>query len=162
MTGDEAGVVEDVCEGVGGEGEGGEARFQDRGERCGGVRDRGDDQVWARGDEIGERGRMAVKGPGIGDDGDVCGGELGEGFDTVFCDGAEGIQLPETCKGERDAGLEAGNAHLWFREGWCREEGKAFLLAFALTAAVKKVCDVWGELKNLAAEHAFKRDVCGV
>ena len=105
--GDEADVFVDVGEGVRRESEDGEAGFQDRGEGLHAVRDAGDDEVGLGGEDF-----FGVGGPAVVEDVWVAGGELGQGFEAVFCAGAECVELAEGGEGEGDGGLEGGYAHL--------------------------------------------------
>ncbi len=91
---DEAGVVEDVGEGVRGEREEGDAGFQDRGEGFETVGDGGYDEVGCDGCEF-----VGGGGPGVLEDGEVEGGEGGEGFEAVFGVGAEGVEAVEGGEG---------------------------------------------------------------
>jgi hypothetical protein len=109
LAGDEADVEVDVGEGGGREGEDGDVRFEDGGEGFGAIGDAGDDEIGAGVQE----GLLVgfAEGPGVVQDGDVAGGERGDGLDAVFGDGAEGVERAEMGEGEGDGGLEAGDAH---------------------------------------------------
>ncbi len=52
-------------------------------------------------------------------DGEVAGGELGEGFEAISGAGAEVVEAAEGGEGEGDGGLKGGDAH--FGTGY-REE----------------------------------------
>jgi hypothetical protein len=73
--GDEADVFVDVGEGVGGEGQDGEAGLEDRGEGFHAIGDAGEDQICLCGEDL-----FGVGGPAVVEDIGVVGGQLGEGF----------------------------------------------------------------------------------
>ena len=119
MRGDEADVFVDVGEGVRGEGEDGQAGFEDCGEGFHAVGDAGDDEVGLGGEDF-----FGVGGPTVVEDVEILCGQFGEGFEAVFGAGAEGVEAVEGGEGEGDGGLEGGYAHwilsiaLWV-SGWC-------------------------------------------
>ena len=104
--GDEADVVVDIGESVRSEGEYGEAGFEDSGEGFHAVGDAGDDEVGAGGADL-----FSVGGPTVVEDGEVAGGEGGNGFQAVFGDGAEMVEAIQRVEGDGDRGLEGGYAH---------------------------------------------------
>jgi hypothetical protein len=91
---------------VRGEGEDREAGFQDRGQRFHAVGDAGDDEVG-----LGCKDFFGVGGPAVVENVEVSGGEFGEGFEAIFCAGAECVELVEGGEGDGDGGLEGGYAH---------------------------------------------------
>lgn len=105
LSGDEASVVEDIGEGVWGEGQDGKAGFQDGGEGFEAVGNGGYDQVGCDGGDL-----VCGGCPGVLEDGEVKSGEFGKGFKAVFRVGAEGVERVERGEGQGDGGLEAGYA----------------------------------------------------
>ena len=57
-----------------------------------------------------------LKRPAVVEDGEVAGGQVGEGFEAVFGDGAEGVESVEGGEGEGDGGLEGGYAHVGYQD----------------------------------------------
>ena len=94
---------------MGREGEDGQAGLEDGGERLHAIGDAGDDEVRVGGEDL-----FGVRGPAVVEDGEIAGGEFGEGFEAVFGDGAEGVEAIEGGEGEGDGGLEeAMRIHLF-------------------------------------------------
>jgi hypothetical protein len=108
---EEADVGGDGGKVVGGEGQGGDAGFEDGGEGFELIGEAGDDEVGVGGAEGFEGGGAGVQGPGVFEDGEVAGGEFGEGGEAEAGVGAEGIEAGEGGEGEGDGRLEAGDAH---------------------------------------------------
>jgi len=104
--GDEADVFVDVGEGVGGEGQDWEAGFEDRGQGFEAVGHAGEDQVGFCGEDL-----FGVGGPTVVENVGVLLGQFGEGFEAVFCAGAEGVEFFEGGEGDGDGGLEGGYSH---------------------------------------------------
>jgi len=91
---------------VRGEGEDRQAGFEDCGEGFEAVGDAGEDEVRLGGDDF-----FGVGGPTVVEDVGVSCGQLGEGFEAVAGAGAESVEAVEGGEGDRDGGLEGGDAH---------------------------------------------------
>jgi hypothetical protein len=115
--GDEADVLVNVGQIVRGEGEDGEARFEDRGKGLHTVRDAGEDEIGLRGEDL-----FGVGCPAVVEDVWALFRQLGESFQAVFGAGAEVVEAVEGREGDGDRGLEGGYAHVLF-ECMAREEG---------------------------------------
>ncbi len=95
--GDEADVFVDVGEGVRGEGYDWQAGLEDRGEGFHAVGDAGYDEIG-----LGMADFFGVGGPTVMDDLEVASGQVGEGFEAVFCAGGEGVEAVEGGESEGD------------------------------------------------------------
>jgi hypothetical protein len=104
--GDEANVFVDVGEGVGGEGEDGEAGLEDCSEGFEAVGDAGDNEVGMSGEDF-----AGVGSPTVVENVGILGGKPWESFDAVASAGAEMIEPVERVKGDGDGGLEGGYSH---------------------------------------------------
>jgi hypothetical protein len=107
--GDETDVLRDVGEGVRGEGEDGAAGFEDRGQGLVAVRDRGDHEVGAEGEELIDGG-----GPGVVDDREAAVAQGGDGGEAIAGAGNELIETAEAVKDDGDARLQGRDAHRRF------------------------------------------------
>lgn len=106
VGGDEADVFIDVGYRVWGEGEDGQAGFEDCGEGFHAVGDAGNDQVGLCGEDL-----FGVGGPAVVEDVRIFRCQPGESFEAVFCAGAESVEAVEGGEGDRNRGLEGGDTH---------------------------------------------------
>jgi len=89
-----------------GQGEDGEAGFEDCGEGLHAVGDAGDDEVGMGGEDL-----VGVGGPAVVEDMGFLGSQLGESFEAVASAGAEVVETVDRGEGDRDRGLKGGYAH---------------------------------------------------